>query len=338
MLGQIGAKTLKLHGQIGAGALAHCIVLSLQVLPDLVCIALIGDGGFGIGLKLLLLGFQFLHSRCRCSLMGQKTMRTCGGVQAQVVGQLQVLRQMVLLATQFLACQLNILFEGGNVGTTCLQIDAVQVLLVLAQGVHMSLRTLQLLAALLYLRLQLLGALLPPLHALGREPCGQLLLQCLLMREEMALLLLAQSQITQRQQRDKLRIGQFQIRMNGGQFTKAINDLLGVVIGGMVVQHQLSENLVNAVELLQACCTVEQGEGVGPHFKKAVQLGQIRRLAGVHLQVITVLGQTCQGTRAAAVQLFQPEIQRLPLTLGKEPALLHIASGLAAAIKPEQGP
>ena len=135
-----------------------------------------------------------------------------------------------------------------------------------------------------------------------------------------------------------MRIGQFQIRMNGGQLTKAINDLLGVVIGGMVIQHQLSENLVNAVELLQACCTVEQGEGVGPHFKKAVQLGQIRRLAGVHLQVITVLGQTCQGTRAAAVQLFQPEIQRLPLTLGKEPALLHIASGLAAAIKPEQGP
>ena len=90
---------------------------------------------------------------------------------------------------------------------------------------------LQVLAALVDLRLQLRHALAPPLHALCGKPAWQLLLQRLQMRQLLALLLLARGQIAQRQQRDELCVGQFQVGMDGGQLAKAVHHFLCVVEG-----------------------------------------------------------------------------------------------------------
>ena len=51
--------------------------------------------------------------------------------------------------------------------------------------------------------------------------------------------------------------------MNGGQFREAVDDFLRIVKSAVLVQHQLTKNLVNAVELLQACGAIEQGKGIG---------------------------------------------------------------------------
>ena len=94
------------------------------------------------------------------------------------------------------------------------------------------------------------------------------------MRQVLGLLLLARGQIAQRQQRHPLRIGQFQVGVDGGQLGKAIDHLLRIVKGRMVVQHQLAKNFVDAVELLEARRPVEQREGVGAHFKKLCSLAR----------------------------------------------------------------
>ncbi|MPM32251.1 hypothetical protein SDC9_78813 [bioreactor metagenome] len=61
--------------------------------------------------------------------------------------------------------------------------------------------------------------------------------------------------------------------MNGGEFVEASGHVQRFLKRGMVVQHEFTEYLVNAVELLKSCRTVKQNKGIRAHVKVALQFG-----------------------------------------------------------------
>ena len=141
VLGQLSAKALKLHGQVGARALAHGVVLGLGVAQAGVGVVGLGDGVFGVGLQLGLFGVDLLHRRLGLGLMADQVVGLCVVPQPQVARQCLVLRQVVRNACQLFARMLDVLLQRFDAGTTCLQVQAVQVLLVLAGAVDLRLRS-----------------------------------------------------------------------------------------------------------------------------------------------------------------------------------------------------
>ena len=61
MRSQIGAELLKGHWQIGAGALAHRVVVGLDFLQVVVRVMGLGDSRLGVGLELGLSGVELCN-------------------------------------------------------------------------------------------------------------------------------------------------------------------------------------------------------------------------------------------------------------------------------------
>ena len=141
VLGQLGAKALKLHGQVGARALAHGVDFGLGFAQVGVGVVGLGDGVFCLGLQLRLACVDVRNGRLRLLLVGGQKARAGIGPQAQVARQCLVLRQVVRNACQLFARMLDVLLQRFDAGTTCLQVQAVQVLLVLAGAVDLRLRS-----------------------------------------------------------------------------------------------------------------------------------------------------------------------------------------------------
>ena len=180
------------------------------------------------------------------------------------------------------------------------------------------------------------AALLPQLLPLARKPLRQRRLQQAQLGQALLLLLLLSRQFAQRQQRQVLPVGQLQLGVDGGQLVKTGRDLERIVKRRLVIEHQLAKNLVDAVELLEARRTVEQGECIGADLKKPLQPRQIGCFGGEDLQAFSAFLQPPQGTRAAAVLLFEPAIEAVARALRKEPAPVHVTHRRAAAFKPHQ--
>ena len=130
----------------------------------------LGDGVFGAGLQLGLACVDVRHRRLGLGLVVGEVVGTGVVTQPEVAHQRLVLGQMAFDAGQRLAGVVHVLAQHIDVGATGLQVEAMQVLLVLACGIHMLLRGLQQCIALRHLCLQLCHALAPPLHALRCKP------------------------------------------------------------------------------------------------------------------------------------------------------------------------
>ena len=139
VVSQLRAKALKLHRQVRAGALAHGVVFGLGLGQVLVGVVGLGNGVFSAGLQLGLACVHLLHRRLGLGLVVAQLFGTRMLSQPQVAHQRLVLRQLGLYARQLLACMLDVLLQRFDAGTTRLQVQAVQVLLVLACGVDLLL-------------------------------------------------------------------------------------------------------------------------------------------------------------------------------------------------------
>ena len=75
VVGKIGTKTLVLHRQVGAGALAHGVVFGLGVAQAGVGVVGLGDGVFGAGLQFGLAGVDLFHRRLCLGLVVAQVVR-----------------------------------------------------------------------------------------------------------------------------------------------------------------------------------------------------------------------------------------------------------------------
>lgn len=69
--------------------------------------------------------------------------------------------------------------------------------------------------------------------------------------------------------------GNFEFLVDGGKIVEFVRHFSSPVEGGRIFEHQLTEYLIDAVELLEAGSTVQQSEGILADFKEAAQVCQI---------------------------------------------------------------
>ena len=129
--------------------------------------------------------------------------------------------------------------------------------------------------------------------------------------------------------------GGLQFAVNGCEVIEFAGHFGGPVKGGVVFQHQLPENVVDAVELLEAGGAVEQGEGIFAHLEEPPYLGEVGFLAVVGLQAGVVPGVLLEFPGAALVVYGQPVLQALVVPFRDQPQALEVTGGGAAAIHPE---
>ena len=99
----------------------------------------LGNGVLGLGLQCCLLCVDLLHRCVGLRLVAGQVVGAGVLAQPQVVHQRLVLGQVALDARQLLACVVHVLAQHVDVGTSGLQVLAVQVLFALSCCIHMLL-------------------------------------------------------------------------------------------------------------------------------------------------------------------------------------------------------
>src|ERR1700738_1162091 len=75
-----------------------------------------------------------------------------------------------------------------------------------------------------------------------------------------------------------------ELSVDRSQVIELLGHLRGALERGSVIQHQLAEHLVDAVELFEAGSTIEQRKGVLSHLEETSQMRQVLLLVVADMQ------------------------------------------------------
>lgn len=136
------------------------------------------------------------------------------------------------------------------------------------------------------------------------------------------------------QQGVALSAGDHQFFVDGGEIVESPHDLDGALEHRVVLQHEVPEQGVDAVQLLQTGGAVEQGEGTVADAEEALQLGQVGLFVVGDAEIGDLLLLLPQRPEATLLVQFQPFVHLPPVALVEDPGPFQIGLAGRRAFQP----